>query len=76
MASKLVWDGVSRKGDAVIEDSNPSIEDLHLTTYTTNAGETIIELDRDGDYVAIDKSDAIELVKYLNAIIPTMKDIK
>lgn len=73
MASKLVWDGKSRKGDAVIEDESPHIIDLYLTVFHTYEHNTIIEIECDGDCVAIDKSDAIELVKYLTAMIPTMK---
>ncbi|QPB08932.1 hypothetical protein CPT_Metamorpho_195 [Klebsiella phage Metamorpho] len=73
MASKLVWDGKSRKGDAVIEDLNPMISDLYLTVSGAQGGNTIIDIERDGDWVSIDKGDAIELVKYLTTMIPTMK---
>lgn len=73
MASKLAWDGKSRKGDAVIEDADPYVNDLYLTTFASY-GRTLIEVERDGDCVTIDKGDAIELVKYLTTMIPTMKD--
>ncbi|APD20488.1 hypothetical protein KNT59_gp132 [Klebsiella phage KPV15] len=45
MASKLVWDGKSRKGDAVIEDESPYINDLHLTPVELY-GSTLIEIER------------------------------
>lgn len=75
MASKLVWDGKSRKGDAVIEDESPYINDLHLTTVELELyGSTLIEIERNGTILMIDKSDAEQLVKYLVTMIPTMKD--
>ena len=73
MASKLVWDGKPRKGDAVIEDESPYINDLHLTTVELY-GSTLIEIERNGTILMIDKSDAEQLVKYLVTMIPTMKD--
>ena len=74
MASKLVWDGKSRKGDAVIEDESPYINDLHLTTVELY-GSTLIKIERNGTIlIIIDKSDAEQLVKYLVTMIPTMKD--
>lgn len=73
MASKLVWDGKSRKGDAVIEDESPYSNDLHLTTVELY-GSTLIEIERNGTILMIDKSDAEQLVKYLVTMIPTMKD--
>lgn len=73
MASKLVWDGKSRKGDAVIEDESQYINDLHLTTVELY-GSTLIEIERNGTILMIDKSDAEQLVKYLVTMIPTMKD--
>lgn len=72
MSSKLVWDGKSRKGDAVIEDSDRYVSDLHLTTCVLY-DKTFIEIERLDEGVTLDKGDAIEMVKYLTAIIPTMK---
>lgn len=73
MASKLAWDGKSRKGDAVIEDESQHVGDLYLTTFELY-GSTFIEIERDSAIVMIDKSDAEQLVKYLVTMIPTMKD--
>ena len=74
MASKLVWDGKSRKGDAVIEDESPYINDLHLTPVELY-GSTFIGIERNSTTILmIDKSDAEQLVKYLVTMIPTMKD--
>ncbi len=72
MASKLMWDGKSRKGDAVIKDNDPGVWDVRLTVIKPY-GKTLIDIEREGDCVTLDKSDAIELVKYLNTMIPTMK---
>ena len=73
MASKLVWDGKSRKGDAVIEDESPYNNDLHLTPVELY-GSTLIEIERNSTILMIDKSDAEQLVKYLVTMIQTMKD--
>ena len=71
MSSKLVWDGASRKGDAIIKDNSLIVDDLVLKT---EEKQTLLCIGQYDDLIVLNKGDAVELVKYLNTIIPVMKE--